>query len=169
MDLVSACFTRLVNRTQAMTQVLRHVSRHTAAVIGQRLGWGNVFNPARPSLFYRLRMWRADDQEVCRKLARIADHRRERCFEHFTVNGEPRKISKGPGALHSVACTGTVSQKRSPVRCVQSGHVAQQSAPCAPLRLHAGGVSLVITDTHTALRRPSVLSCQRQTRCESLH
>jgi hypothetical protein len=32
--------------------------------VANRLGYMNIFNPKRPALHYRLRMWRPDDHEV---------------------------------------------------------------------------------------------------------
>ena len=33
-------------------------------LLSHRLGMANVFDPVRPSMHYRLRMWRADDHQV---------------------------------------------------------------------------------------------------------
>lgn len=32
--------------------------------LAQRLGWMNVFNPKRPAMHYRLRMFRPDEHEI---------------------------------------------------------------------------------------------------------
>lgn len=34
-------------------------------MLAQRLGYANVFDALRPAMHYRLRMWRADDHQVC--------------------------------------------------------------------------------------------------------
>ena len=57
-------FSRLVDRRNAMTQALRALDRETCVLACHWLGYGNVFKSVRPSMFYRLRMWRADDQQV---------------------------------------------------------------------------------------------------------
>jgi hypothetical protein len=94
-DLVTTFFSGLVDRKDALTDVLRALDRETVACVAQRLGYCNVYNAARPSLFYRLRMWRNDDRTVAYRLARLAARSEAPCFKFFALNGEARKVSEG--------------------------------------------------------------------------
>ena len=107
-------FARLADRKNAFTDVLRTLDRETVACVGRRLGYCNIYSPARPSLFYRLRMWRADDTIVAHRLARLAGRSTTSCFKYFALDGEPRKISEGSsvGACAFYRCA------RKPLSCV---------------------------------------------------
>lgn len=47
------------------TNLYLPISCHTLQVLlSHRLGMANVFDPVRPSMHYKLRMWRADEHQV---------------------------------------------------------------------------------------------------------
>jgi hypothetical protein len=97
-EVVALFFSRLADRRAALTHVLRALDRETAVLVCHRLGYCNVFSAARPSMYYRLRMWRADDRAIAQRLIRVSDWSDANCFKHVAVNGAERKIIKGPGA-----------------------------------------------------------------------
>lgn len=63
-ELIVMMFSRLVRREQELRTLLRCLDRETAVLTCQRLGYGVVFDALSPTLFYRLRMWRADEYQV---------------------------------------------------------------------------------------------------------
>lgn len=46
-------------------------------MLSHRLGMGNVFDPVRPTMHYKLRMWRADEYQVRLNRLRVGCHMAE--------------------------------------------------------------------------------------------
>jgi hypothetical protein len=95
---VALFFSRLADRRAALTHVLRALDRETTDLVCHRLGYCNVFSAAPPSMYYRLRMWRADDHAIARRLIRTSERSDANCVKYVAVNGAERRINKGPGA-----------------------------------------------------------------------
>lgn len=95
-------FSRLSERNHSLKHVLLKLDHETLVLVCQRLGYTNVFDIARPSMFYRLRMWRADEYRVALKLFRISTASSLECFKYFAINGEEKKVTKGPSELPDI-------------------------------------------------------------------
>jgi hypothetical protein len=95
-------FSRLSERDHSLRYVLQGLDRETLVLVCQRIGYTNAFDMTRPSMFYRLRMWRADEHRVALKLFRIMMTSSSECFKYFAVNGEEKKVSKGPSELPDI-------------------------------------------------------------------
>ncbi len=83
-----------VDRAAHWTDVLRKLSDAGQVMASQRLGYCNVFNPKRPSLHYRLRMFRPDEHEIAWQLFNMAVDSPLECFTNVTIDGEPKKINE---------------------------------------------------------------------------
>jgi hypothetical protein len=90
-------FSRLTQRTQNFRSLLRRVDRETAILVCQRLGYFVIFDPVSPTLSYRLRMWRSDENYVAYRLYKISQSTTEECFKYFAVDGEEKKVVEGAG------------------------------------------------------------------------
>lgn len=62
--------------------------------LAQRLGYANVFDPVRPAMHYRLRMWRTDEHQIAWRLHRMALTAKDQCFVNFAIDGVLKKISE---------------------------------------------------------------------------
>jgi hypothetical protein len=90
-------YARLIDRQAKLTDVLRELSQGSLVQVCQRLGYPNIFSRSRPSLFYRLRMWRPDENHIAHKLCRIAMNSEVPCIKYFALDGAERKVTAGPG------------------------------------------------------------------------
>jgi hypothetical protein len=96
-ELVVMYYARLTDRHVKLTDVLRQLDRETLVLVCQRLGYPNIFSRSQPSLFYRLRMWRPDDNHVAHVLCRLAMEAHTPCIKYFGIDGVERKVTEGPG------------------------------------------------------------------------
>lgn len=63
-DLVVMAWDKTVDRTFNFTDVIRALQPLQQISACQILGYANVYNPRKPNMRYRLRMWRPDELEV---------------------------------------------------------------------------------------------------------
>ncbi len=64
MELCTAFWARVTDRRQHWSEVLRQLTPEQAVAVSQRLGYANVFDPARPAMHYKLRMYRPDEHQA---------------------------------------------------------------------------------------------------------
>jgi hypothetical protein len=63
-EVASAFWCRVVDRDQGWADVMLSLTPGQQVSLSHRLGYANVFNPARPGMSYQLRMSRPDDHQV---------------------------------------------------------------------------------------------------------
>ena len=163
--MVTLFFSRLVDRKDSLTNVLRTLDHATVACVGQRLGYCNIYNAARPSLFYRLRMWRADDQVIANSLARVAARSTTSCYKSFAVNGELRKITEGNSVGAASACL--IPRVHVAVRLARENASFTQSEPAPHKhgnRGVAGAVRGAVTHVASGSDTQSAATCLRTCR-----
>ncbi|KAL6747322.1 hypothetical protein V8C86DRAFT_1341349 [Haematococcus lacustris] len=95
-ELVTSWWARLTDRRLHFIDVLRCMHKEQQVRLTQRLGCLNIFNPRRPALHYRLRMWRADEHELAWQLFNLAIASPTPCFKLFHIDGVAKKINEGP-------------------------------------------------------------------------
>jgi hypothetical protein len=63
-EVASAFWCRVVDRERGWSDVMRSLRPEQQVALAQRLGYCNVFDPVRPGMHYRLKMFRQDEYQV---------------------------------------------------------------------------------------------------------
>jgi len=91
-NVMVSLFSRTVQQKH-FSDVVRILSSDLQGQVGQRLGYINFINWARPNLHYKLDLAQADDNYVAKRLCAMAVEAKDRTvFQNLMIDGRPTKV-----------------------------------------------------------------------------
>ncbi|KAK9814708.1 hypothetical protein WJX72_010239 [[Myrmecia] bisecta] len=94
-EVASGFWARTVDRKEQWSEVIRSLGREEQVMLCQRLGYMTAFDPQRPEMHYRLRMWLEDEYQVAFRLCKLAGSAKQNCLFNYMQDGVEKKVAEG--------------------------------------------------------------------------